>query len=360
MNRVTLLALAIFAASGGARAFDEDAARGRALYQGHAGFAHGLEATANRLPGAFAACARCHGSLGEGGREGGVAPPPLAWTALMSPRADLPAFGGDEAVLSAVTEGRARNGNILSAAMPRYRLTDAEKSSLLGYLRILGGASDLPPGVSHGSVRLGALLPLTGADAAVGDAVLAGLRDVLEDVNSRGGVYGRRLDLVIADRPPRGALPAAQELLARHPYALVAGMWDEPAVGALFSQGRVAKIGSLAWRDHERDLDEWDADLFAPRNKAAAVNALPCGQSEAGWRMCGQAAAALTVELLSRAGAALHERALIAQLPRLNGTELVPGAPARFSKTQRYAFDREVTENFTRASRNGEGRAATR
>lgn len=342
MNRFARLGaiMIVAVASGGAPAWGADAAAmGRALYHGHAGFERGREATSNRLPGAFAACARCHGSLGEGSREGGVSPPPLTGTALTSPRGNLPAFEDDAAIMRAVVEGRSRDGTTLSAAMPRYRLSDAEAASLLAYLRVLGGAEDLPPGVSNDSVRIGALLPLSGADAASGNAALAGLRETFDDVNAQGGVYGRRLDLVVVDSASRGGLPAARELLAQHPYALVGGMWNahEAAVGAAFSQNRVAKLGNLVRHDRESDLDEWDADLFAPRDQGAADMDAP-----ADWRLRGGVAARLAVELLSRAGVALYERALLEQLPRTNGVELAPGAPARFSKTRRYAFDFEA------------------
>jgi hypothetical protein len=48
------------------------------------------------------------------------------------------------------------------------------------------------------------------------------------------------------------------------------------------------------------------------------------------------------MEVLSVAGVALHERAPLEALPRLNGFEPVPGAPVRYSDRRRYGWDPDV------------------
>lgn len=244
----------------------DDLARGRALYQGHEAFAAGRDATANRLPEKFSACARCHGPAGEGGREGEVIAPPLALSRLTAPRDALPAFENEAVIRAAITRGAARGGGALGAAMPRYALQSEELDALLAYLRVIGGPGDHPPGVAAKTVTLGTLLPLSGESAAIGAAILRSLRDRFDESNSRGGVHGRRIELIAIDTAANGAAAAAKELLSREPYAVVAAMWrlDESDVGEAFSRHRVAKIASLAVHEHMSSLDEWDADLLAP------------------------------------------------------------------------------------------------
>lgn len=91
MNTRPALLLALLLATG-AHAASDDAAlvrQGRALYQGHKAFAAGIDATRLRLPPDMLACARCHGAIGEGGREGGQPVPPLRAAALNQPRGGL-------------------------------------------------------------------------------------------------------------------------------------------------------------------------------------------------------------------------------------------------------------------------------
>jgi hypothetical protein len=59
------------------------------------------------------------------------------------------------------------------------------------------------------------------------------------------------------------------------------------------------------------------------------------------WLTLGRAAARLTVELLSRSGARLHEASLL-DAARLRSFEPIEGAPTRFTGTRRYGWDADV------------------
>ncbi|NVE00686.1 ABC transporter substrate-binding protein [Massilia sp. BJB1822] len=55
------------------------------------------------------------------------------------------------------------------------------------------------PGVNDTQIRLGMVNAQTGAASGLGRAMRDGATAVFQDVNSRGGVYGRRIELVVAD-----------------------------------------------------------------------------------------------------------------------------------------------------------------
>lgn len=77
-------------------------------------------------------CAGCHGPEGRG-HEGFA--PATTYSALRS--GAKPLYPSDAAVLKAIRSGEDEEGEALSAAMPRWKLTDAEGSALLEQLKAL-------------------------------------------------------------------------------------------------------------------------------------------------------------------------------------------------------------------------------
>ncbi|NOK19422.1 cytochrome c/ABC transporter substrate-binding protein [Corallococcus carmarthensis] len=205
------------------------------------------------LEGAVAACARCHGPSGRGSREGGVEVPDITPGSLEHSRAvgleDIedrarPAYTR-ATLLRAITEGRSASGRPLGVAMPRYALTEADADALLGYLQTLDAAPD--PGLSATTLTVGAALPLKGPLAPVGQEVQAVVRAVFADVNARGGIFRRRLELVVEDDAALYATAASSagadataRLLERDVFALVASL--RPA--RLASDARLEQEGA--------------------------------------------------------------------------------------------------------------------
>lgn len=420
-----------------------DAARtGRMLYQGQQPFAAGESATTTRLPLEMAACARCHGARGEGGREGGVNAPPLRWSALMRARDGLPPFAAANEVLNAITRGQGRGGQTLNAVMPRFTLRADEAQALTAYLQQVGGAADVPRGVRDAEIRLGVIAPLSGPAARTGDALLMGLRNVFAQANSRGGVHGRRIALVEQDGAG-GVAQALRALQAKSVYALVGGLWNEDTALAepLLAAAHLAHVATLVVRTQAPAAQGWSADLLPPLTEqhAALVQALsrckahsvlgirPAGMSAAKagdaqhvqwfaadtalaghlrghqpgcvgytlaqaatvrplvpagwtqslvlpvpaalfdgatgeqarlWQRLGALAGQLTLELLSRAGAGLHERSLLDQIERLAGYQLPAGMPLQFGRTRRFGWDAQVLD-FSDAAGRDASRATT-
>ncbi|MGZ7100177.1 MAG: ABC transporter substrate-binding protein, partial [Candidatus Angelobacter sp.] len=55
------------------------------------------------------------------------------------------------------------------------------------------------PGVTANSITIGSLAPVTGENAETGSAVKAVLTAYFDDLNQRGGLYGRRIVLRFAE-----------------------------------------------------------------------------------------------------------------------------------------------------------------
>lgn len=222
---------------------DGDAARGRAIYwEGQDGTSAEMQvllgAEKIEAPATAFACVNCHAAEGQGTAEGGVKPAPVTWEALTTARTSAltgrPRPPYDARTLTrALRLGVNSAGERLHLAMPRYRLTDRQAADLVAFLKILGTDADSDPGVSIDSIKVGAALPLTGQFAPVGEAARATLAAFFAEANGRGGVYGRRFELVVADSggTPAGTLKATRELLeSRGVFALVGSF--EPPEGA--------------------------------------------------------------------------------------------------------------------------------
>lgn len=232
------------------------------------------------VPGAVAACAGCHGEHGEGGTEGGgQRPSELRWDALSRPYVIRTESGrthgpyDERSLMRAIREGVDPAGNPLHLGMPRFSLSEADGAALLAFLqRDLGHEPE--PGVSEARVLLGALLPLTGPRAALGQAVQQALTAYLARINQQGGVYGRPLALVTRDAPedPAARVAALQALLTEEqPFALVAP-WtagaDEP-IEALIESAGVPCIGPLSAAPSDRGA--WTWSLMSPLRQQVQV-----------------------------------------------------------------------------------------
>ncbi|HEX6184086.1 MAG TPA: ABC transporter substrate-binding protein, partial [Pyrinomonadaceae bacterium] len=241
---------------------DDSAARGRRIYfEGEDGSADEMHVLlggeAIEAPATAFACANCHAADGQGTTEGGIRPAPVNWATLTSARTST-LTGRPRPPYDAKTLARALRlgvnsaGERLHLAMPRYRLNDRQAADLVAFLKILGTDADSDPGVSTDSIKVGAALPLTGQYAPVGEAARATLAAYFAEANARGGVYGRRFELVVADSggTPAGTLAATRELLeSRRVFALV-GSFEPPGgageAGEYLKRKSVPLVGPLA------------------------------------------------------------------------------------------------------------------
>ena len=215
------------------------------------------------LPGTAAPCGSCHGADGQGRPEGGVRPSAIVWSELAKPYGHTHPGGRrhppftDASLARALREGLDPAGSPFDVSMPRYAISDEDMGSLAAYLRRL--EEDLDPGIAADTLRIGTVLPTAGALGEVGvpmRAVLSGWFDML---NRRGGVHGRRVELVVGgyDADRADGVDAARELLRDGSvFALVSGLYPaaEPEVAVVVGEARVPMVGPFSLFARNDDL----------------------------------------------------------------------------------------------------------
>ena len=183
--------------------------RGRALYR------LGLDASGEPIAASLAGetevkgnvvpCAGCHGLDGLGRREGSVIPSSVRWQDLerpyevTSPTGRKHAGYTERSLITAVALGLDPAGNKLHPVMPRYALTKSSADDLIAYLKVL--AQDRDAGLTDDTIRIGTMLPSEKRFAGMAAIVRPALQAVFDDVNRAGGVYGRRIELVVGELP---------------------------------------------------------------------------------------------------------------------------------------------------------------
>ena len=80
--------------------------------------------------------------------------------------------------------------------MPRYRMSREDVAELIAYLKRVG--TDFDPGLSESKIVIGGAVPATGTLAPMGQAVKAVTTVYFDELNNRGGIYGRRIELKFA------------------------------------------------------------------------------------------------------------------------------------------------------------------
>ena len=259
---LALAALLLLCAAGGA-ASAQPLARmeelGRRLYRDGidvAGtpVAARVDGAAVPLRGQPVACGNCHGEDGRGRPESGVDPGDVTWRELTKPYGHRHGNGRRHGAYDAASfahamrEGVDPGGNVMAPAMPRYALSAADIEALAAWLARLEMARDA--GIGETALRVGTLQPESGPLGDAGRAVTRMLAAYFDDVNRRGGVNGRRLELVVVARDDD---PAAAEALLRRlieqeeVFALLAPMSAriERALAARADAARIPVVGPL-------------------------------------------------------------------------------------------------------------------
>lgn len=96
------------------------------------------------------------------------------------------------------------------------------------FLVALASAALLPLAAhAQETIKIGISEPLTGPVAASGNYVTNGARVAAEQINSQGGVLGRKIELVIEDNKsnPREAVNSAEKLILKDKVPVMMGAW---------------------------------------------------------------------------------------------------------------------------------------
>jgi ABC-type branched-subunit amino acid transport system substrate-binding protein len=206
--------------------------RGRAIYlRGESAAGREITAVLGEVdvPASAMTCAGCHGLRGEGKTEGGVTAGNLQWSNLTKPYGHTHPSGRkhgaftEASVVFSITNGVDPNKNELNVAMPRFKMSPEDMADLLAYLKRI--EFDRDPGITADRIEIGTILPTSGALAETG----ASMRDVLtayfDDINSRGGIYNRKINLHVVEAASNDAAARARAAVAQgQVFAFVGGL----------------------------------------------------------------------------------------------------------------------------------------
>lgn len=195
------------------------------------------------VPGSTLPCANCHGLDGQGKPEGGVVPTNISWEVLTKPYEVTQLSGRkrppytERALELAMTRGLDPAGTKLHVAMPRYQMAREDMADLVAYLKRVG--QDRDPGLTEKSITVGTIVPVKGELAGVGQAIRAALTAYFDDVNGRGGIYNRKVELKFIETAETPAATAAN---------LRRSLQDEQifVLASAFTAGADREIAALA------------------------------------------------------------------------------------------------------------------
>ncbi len=227
--------------------------RGKAFYlRGESSSGQEITALVGEIdvPASTIPCAGCHGARGEGKTEGGVTAGTLTWSFLTKPYGHNdeggrkhPAFS-EGSFIRSLTAGLDPAGNKMSVAMPTYRMTQQDMANLIAYLKRIEMDSD--PGLTETSIVVGTLLPdkaaLTGLAQSMGDVLQA----YFAEVNSRGGIYNRKIELRVIYGDTTSTVTNMKHLIEdEQVFAIVSGLTAgaDTSVAALSQEKEVPFIG---------------------------------------------------------------------------------------------------------------------
>jgi len=146
-----------------------------------------------------------------------------------------------------LTAGLDPAGNKLAVAMPKYSLLQEDMANLIAYLKRI--ETDTDPGVSDTSIVLGTVLPEKNALSGLGQSMGDVLQAYFAEVNSRGGIYNRKIELRLRYGDRTSTLTNMKHLIdAEQVFAIVSGLTagTEESIAALSQEKEVPFIGPSA------------------------------------------------------------------------------------------------------------------
>ena len=228
------------------------------------------------VPASTLTCAGCHGARGEGKTEGGVTAGNLTWSFLTKPYGHSdggrkhPAYT-EASFIRALTSGLDPAGNKMAVAMPVYRMTQQEMTDLIAYLKRI--ETDRDPGLTETTLVLGTVVPDKGPLAALGEAMREVLQAYFAEINSRGGIYNRRIELRIATGDATSTIANTKLLIEESQvFAIVGGVTAgaDEALAALSQQSEVPFVGpSTLLPQQNLPLNRYIFYLFAGLHEQA-------------------------------------------------------------------------------------------
>lgn len=206
------------------------------------------------LPASTVTCAGCHGQRGEGKTEGGVTAGNLTWSNLVKTYGHTHSNGRkhgpfDERLFArSLMQGLDPAGNKMAVAMPYYEMSAEDLADLIAYLKRI--EADHDPGLTETSVKVATLLPPNGPLAETGAAMNDVLTAYFANVNEKGGIYNRKIELETIETGIDAVATAANArklVESGQVFAMVSGLTAgaDKEVVALTQQAEIPFIGPL-------------------------------------------------------------------------------------------------------------------
>ena len=110
----------------------------------------------------------------------------------------------------------------------RARLNNVTGMGLAVLATVAGFATPITARAQE-TMKLGLVAAMSGQSAKSGEAIVRGLSIALDEINAKGGVLGRKLELVVRDdesNPAKGVV-AARELVQREKVVAMFGGLDK-------------------------------------------------------------------------------------------------------------------------------------
>jgi len=107
------------------------------------------------------------------------------------------------------------------------------------------------PAWAQDTIKIGLVTALSGQSARAGEAITRGMQVAIDELNAKGGVLGKKLELVRRDdeaTPAKGVI-AARELLFKEKVAVLFGGLDTPvslAIVPIVNEGKIPFMGPWA------------------------------------------------------------------------------------------------------------------
>jgi branched-chain amino acid transport system substrate-binding protein len=123
-------------------------------------------------------------------------------------------------------------------------------------------ASIALPAVAQDTLKLGLVAAMSGQSAKSGEAIVRGLSIALDEINAKGGLLGKKVELIVRDdesNPAKGVI-AARELVQREKVVALFGGLDTPVSMAIVPFANQSKMPFMG---------VWAAGTPITRNGAA-------------------------------------------------------------------------------------------
>jgi hypothetical protein len=184
-------------------------------------------------------CVGCHGEDGRGRPEGGMQPSDIRWEQLTKPYGGRGQDGRQHvaydarSVRKAIAMGIDPSGNPLLPTMPRHRMSQTDMDSLVAYLETLG--EHRVDGIDDAAITIVTVQP-QGPPTLVEAVLLA----YFAEINARGGVFGRRLELAVLHLHGDASIDDQRE-------QFVAAWTERPGFAVITPQLGAAESELLRW-----------------------------------------------------------------------------------------------------------------